>query len=320
MAASLDIIIVNWNTGNQLRDCLNSIYLTEKSGLHIDRIVVVDNASSDGSADGLDATPLPVSVIRNQENAGFAVACNQGAAGSNGDYILFLNPDTKLFQESLVKPIAFMERAENDRVGICGIQLVDDEGNVARNCARFPTPALVASSMIGLDIVLPHWFPSHFMKEWDHGETRDVDQVMGAFFLVRRKVLEDLGRFDERFFVYYEDVDFAFRAHRIGWRSLYLCEAQAFHKGGGSSEQVKAKRVFYLLRSRILYGYKHFGSLAGTGLLLETFLFEFAARLAWHAAHLSWSEFEATLEGYARLSVAMPEILKRRLLRIGTDR
>jgi len=320
MASSLDIIIVNWNTGRQLGACLNSICSAEISGFQIGRIVVVDNASSDGSADGADALSLPVTVIRNQDNYGFAVACNQGAAGSRSDYILFLNPDTKLFPESLAKPVAFMERSENHRVGICGIQLVDDEGTVTRNCARFPSPALVASRMVGLDIFLPQRFPSHFMKEWDHEATREVDQVMGAFFLVRRTLFKDLDGFDERFFVYYEDVDFAFRAHKSGWRSVYFHQAQAYHKGGGSSDNVKAKRVFYLLRSRILYGYKHFRPVLATILLLETFLLEFGARLVWHLAHRSWSEFTATLEGYARLSMTVPNILKRRRLRPGVDR
>ncbi len=151
------------------------------------------------------------------------------------------------------------------------------------------------------------------MKEWDHGSNREVDQVMGAFFLVRRKVFEAFGGFDERFFVYFEDVDISFRARKEGWRSVYLCEAQAFHKGGGSSEQVKAKRLFYVLRSRILYGFKHFGFLPGTGLLLGTLLIEPFARLVWHIAHRTGSEVLATLGGYVLLFVDIPKILKRAL-------
>ena len=310
---SLDIIIVNWNTGQQLRDCLDSICAAGRDGLHLGRIIVVDNASSDGSADELDDVQLPVSVIRNPENSGFAAACNQGAAGSSEDYLLFLNPDTRLFQNSLSVPITFMEKAENQQVGICGIQLVDDQGRVSRNCARFPTPMIIISSMLGLDIFLPHWFPSHFMKEWDHGSSREVDQVMGAFFLVRRKVFEAFGGFDERFFVYFEDVDFSFRVRKEGWWSVFLCEAQAFHRGAGSSEQVKAKRLFYVLRSRILYGYKHFGFLAGTGLLLAAILIEPVARIVWHITHRSGSEIMATLAGYVMLCIDIPRILKRTL-------
>jgi len=309
--ASLDIIIVNWNTGQQLRDCLDSICAAGQDGLHLGRIVVVDNASSDGSADELDDVLPPVTVIRNSENAGFAAACNQGAAGSRDDYILFLNPDARLYQNSLSVPVTFMEKAANQRVGICGIQLVDDQGRVSRNCARFPTPSIIISSMLGLDIFLPRWFSSHFMKEWDHGSNREVDQVMGAFFLVRRKVFEAFGGFDERFFVYFEDVDFSFRARKAGWQSMYLCEAQAFHRGAGSSEQVKAKRLFYVLRSRLLYGYKHFGYLPATGLLLATILVEPVARLVWHIGQRAPSEVIATLVGYVMLYVNIPRILKR---------
>jgi len=311
MASSLDIVIVNWNTGQQLRDCLYSICGAANDGLRVERIIVVDNASSDGSADGLDDLPLPVTVIRNSWNAGFAAASNQGATGSREDYLLFLNPDTRLFEASLVVPVSFMEEPGNERVGTCGIQLVDDQGNVARTCARFPTPTMIILSMLGLDVLLARWCPGHIMTEWDHGSNRDVDRVIGAFLLVRRKVFEAFGGFDERFFLYFEDVDFSLRMREKAWRSVYLCGAQAFHKGAGSSAQAKTKRVLHVLRSRILYSYKHFGYLAGTFVLLGTLLLEPVPRLVWHIAHRSGSEFKATLKAYVMLCIDIPEILKR---------
>ena len=98
------------------------------------------------------------------------------------------------------------------------------------------------------------------MREWDHSSTRIVDQVIGAFFIVRRNIFLSLDGFDERFFVYYDEVDFTYRASNEGWYSAYFCGAEAFHLGGGSSDQVKAERVFYSARSRILYVFIHFSA------------------------------------------------------------
>jgi hypothetical protein len=136
------------------------------------------------------------------------------------------------------------------------------------------------------------------MLDWNHAESCRVDQVMGAFFLIRRDLFESLGGFDERFFVYFEEVDLSFRAHEAGATSYYLANCQAFHKGGGSSEQVKAKRLFYSLRSRILYGYKHFGILSGTAVLLATLLFEPFTRLLLALCRGSMQSITATVEAY----------------------
>ena len=135
----IDIIIVNWNSGKQLHECLQSIGTATKDGSNLGNIIVVDNASVDGSADELQNFNLPLTIIRNNINRGFAAACNQGASESKADYLLFLNPDVQLFENSLSVPIAFMERPENRHIGIVGIQLVDEEGRISRTCARFPT-------------------------------------------------------------------------------------------------------------------------------------------------------------------------------------
>src|SRR5204863_87072 len=116
----------------------------------------------------------------------------------SADYILFLNPDTRLLQGALAKSVTFMEQPQSQRFGIVGIQLLDADGRIARSCARFPTSGRFFSKMLGLDAILPAVFPPHFMVEWDHGHDREVDQVMGAFFLVRRSVYEALSGFDER--------------------------------------------------------------------------------------------------------------------------
>ena len=109
MHPTLDVIIVNWNTGDDLRACLKSLANTNRSTLNVSRVVVIDNASSDGSVENLDAGDLRLVVIKNHENRGFAAACNQGAAGSSSDYVLFLNPDTLLPPDALSKPMLFLE-------------------------------------------------------------------------------------------------------------------------------------------------------------------------------------------------------------------
>ncbi|OEU78152.1 MAG: glycosyl transferase, partial [Desulfobacterales bacterium C00003060] len=239
-------------------------------------------------------------VIRNTGNRGFAAACNQGAKGSVADYLLFLNPDTRLFKDSLVQPLVFVERPDNRRVGIVGIQLVDENGRIARTCARFPMPGMFFSKMLGLDRLFPRYFPSHFMNEWGHGETREVDHVMGAFFLIRRQLFETLRGFDERFFVYLEDLDLSRRAYNASWKTVYLADAKAYHKGGGTSEQVRALRLSYSLRSRIKYGYKHFDRFPATLLMVSTLFLEPLCRLVLATWRRSATEVK-TLKGFGML-------------------
>lgn len=312
MTPSIDIIIVNWNSGEQLHKCIESIVSCNKDGYELNQIVVVDNASSDESMDKLNVFDLPLSVIANVENRGFAVACNQGVRGSHADYLLFLNPDTCLFSDSLRKPLLFMERPENECFGIVGIQLVDSKGKVGRTCARFPTPAMLFSKMLGLNHLFPLRFPVHFMAEWDHEESAEVDHVIGAFFLVRRLLFEKLNGFDERFFVYLEDLDFSLRMRQAGSRSFFLADVQAYHTGGGTSAQVKATRLFYSLRSRILYGYKHFGWCAATGLMLGIMLIEPWARIGFAAIAIrSTRQLKDTLKAYSMLWRTLPKWILR---------
>src|SRR5438552_2554141 len=138
--ASVHVVIVNWNSGAQLRECLASFAAAANDDVALARVTVVDNASADGSADGLEPASVPLTVIRNPENRGFAAACNQGAAGSGADFILFLNPDTRLVPGSLELPARYLGSEHHEDVGIVGIQLVDANGHVARNTARAPTP------------------------------------------------------------------------------------------------------------------------------------------------------------------------------------
>ncbi len=312
---SLDIVIVNWNSRTQLHECLASIAGANKTTVSLQHVVVVDNSSSDGSADNLDDLNLPLSLLRNATNQGFAVACNQGAASSRSDYLLFLNPDTRLLPHALEKPIGFMEQPGNDTIGIVGVQLTDENGHVAHTCTRFPKPGLLLAQMLGLHYLFPQRRLSHFMTDWDHADSRAVDHVMAAYWLLRRSVFEALKGFDERFFVYLEDLDFSLRARRAGWRSFYLADVQAYHRSGGTSEQIKARRLYYSLCSRIHYAYKHFPWWTATGLTLVSLLVEPFSRMVLAAARGNLTAIAETLLAYgllwqALLGVAIRSVAK----------
>lgn len=311
----LDIVIVNWNAGGQLWDAVSSIAAHHSE--IVGAVVIVDNASTDSSLSGLEsevgALPFRLEIVRNSRNMGFGAACNQGAARCSSEFILFLNPDTRIFKDSLTKPLKLMQGRGNERVGIVGIQLVDERGKLARSCSRFPAVSIFLAQALGLNRLAQFRELSQAMTEWDHKQTREVDQVIGAFFLVRRSLFVALGGFDERFFVYFEEVDFARRAKAAGHTSLYFAEAQAFHAGGGTSYKVKAHRLFYSLRSRLLYGFKHFPRWKAWALVFVTLAIEPLTRTVFSAAGGSES-VRNTWRGYGMLYRDMPRILERATL------
>jgi N-acetylglucosaminyl-diphospho-decaprenol L-rhamnosyltransferase len=271
-------------------------------------VIVIDNASCDDFSDSLAMGAASVEFIRNTNNVGFAAACNQGARLGTGSYILFLNPDVLLLPDSLLVPLRFLEAPEGKGIGICGVQLRNEQGGVARSCSRFPRLRNFLYHIFGLQYFHPEHFPGILMSEWDHLTSRVVDQVMGAFFLVRRSVFESLGGFDERFFVYFEDLDFALRAQRNGWESYYLSNAKAEHAGGGCTRDAKAARLFFALRSRILYGYKHFGWAKATTLLLCSVLCEPISRLMLAAGRGSLTDAKEVLQGYRDFWMWVPSL------------
>ena len=306
LAKMLNIVIVNWNADRQLADCLKSI---RAFGHSPGSVIVVDNASNDDSLAGVEMLSLPIKIIRNAYNRGFGAACNQGAAMASGDYLLFLNPDTRLLEHSLSVPLSLMEQPENAGIGICGIQLLDESGHIVRSCARFPSLGIFVAQALGLNKLPGFRSWGTHMSEWDHTTTREVDHVVGAFYLIRRSLFESLGGFDERFFVYLEDLDFSLRSRQAGWQTVYLAEAQAFHAGGGVSRQVKATRLFYSLRSRLLYGFRHFSKLSAWLLLLITIAVEPCTRLAFALARRSSGEASNTLSAYRMLLTSIPRII-----------
>jgi len=293
MMPAVDVIIVNWNAGAQLAACVDSI--RNYGAPYVAQTIVVDNGSSDGSTLAV-AQYADTTLLLTGENLGFGRACNRGAALARGNYLLFLNPDAALYPDTLSKALGFMEDSTHSEVGICGVQLRDASGEVSRSCSRFPSVARLVCQMAGLNRVLPAWGCA--MSEWDHAATRAVNQVIGAFFLVRREVFDLLDGFDERYFVYFEEVDFSCRALQAGWSSVFLAQAQAFHAGGGSSQQVKARRLFYLMRSRLLYADKHFSRLGVLTVGIAILLLEPVTRSLLAASRCSWRGVIQTWRAY----------------------
>jgi GT2 family glycosyltransferase len=308
----VDIVIVNWNSGVQLRDALLSI--AEFHGQAVTKVIVVDNNSKDTSVQLAgelgDDLPFLLEIVRNSTNAGFGAACNQGAELSSSEFILFLNPDAKLFSESLAIPLNHLRQPENSTVGVCGVQLVDENGHVSQTCARFPSASLFAAQALGLD-KLP-WFRrwNLHMSEWDHASTRHVDHVIGAFYLIRASVFRMLGGFDERFFVYLEDLDLSLRVRKAGWTIVYLAQARAFHSGGGTSRQIMGTRLFYSLRSRLQFGFKHFSWVGAWSLVAITLMVEPLTRSVFSFLRGGRRDLNNTLSGYRMLWRDLPVILR----------
>ncbi|MFZ7131935.1 MAG: glycosyltransferase family 2 protein [Eubacteriales bacterium] len=298
MSVSLDVIIVNWNSGIQLYNCLNSIQDNMKNINIINKVIVIDNHSSDNSIEEIKSIDIPLEIIRNKTNKGFGAACNQGATKSDSDYILFLNPDTILYNESLVRPLEFLSKKENSSIGVCGIKLVNENHVVQRSCCTFPTVNHFINRSTGLNHISPRNFPTYFMTYWDHDENKEVDHVIGAFYLIRNEVFKKVDGFDERFFVYLEDLDLSYRIKNLGYKIMYLSDVEAFHKGGGTSEQVKALRLFYSLRSRIRYAFKHFSYLKALTIFFFTMFVEPLSRILLGISKMSLSNIFEVLKGY----------------------
>jgi hypothetical protein len=252
--------------------------------------------------------PLPLEIMENSANLGFAAACNQGALGSTADYLLFLNPDTRVSRQALTTVTRFMDSPAATRVGICGVQLVDVEGAPSISCERFPTLRVLFGKMTGLTLVLPRLFPGHHLTSSETRTSRIVDQVIGAFYFVRHDLFTDLRGFDERYFLYFEEVDFALRARRLGAESFFLKEARVFHAGNVSSDQVHALRLRHSLRSRLLFAYKHWPVAEATFLAALTITVELPARLAVALQRRSRSEVSATARAYGGLLSDLPRV------------
>lgn len=306
MMQKVDVVIVNWNSGQQLDRCVQS--LLEHGGGHIEKIVVIDNGSTDGSEEAVSQLE-GAHLVRAGRNLGFAKACNVGVSQSAAEFVLLINPDARVFPGSISASVSFMTAPESSRVGIVGLQNIGDGGGVQRTCARFPTPWSFFADSVGLSTLIPRYARGHLMREWAHDEDRRVDHVIGAYFFVRRALWDRLTGMDERFFVYLEDLDFSRRAYEAGWTTWFLAHACVYHKGGGTSERIKATRLFYALRSKLLYAGKHFGAAGFLVAAAATLLLEPVARLAGALIGSRRGAIGDTVRAYGKLFAELPGIL-----------
>lgn len=288
----LSIIVVNWNVKDLLRRCLTSVIASLGSGKGSQlssELIVVDNASSDGSVAMLrDEFPI-VHLVANQENVGFTKGNNQGVAWSDGRYVLLLNPDTEIVGDAFGEMVAYMDAHHG--VGALGPQLLYPDGQVQSSRRRFPDlrTAYLESTFV------QQWFSGsgilkrYYVLDASDDETLSVDWVVGACLLMRRETMKEVGPLDERFFMYSEELDWCYRAKQMGWEVVYLPTAKVIHHVGKSSEQVLSVQHVQFQRSKVLFFKKHHGSWRGETLrvfLLATYLWQLILEaLKWLVAH-----------------------------------
>ncbi len=253
----LSIIIVSWNTRDLLKECLDSIY-KYTSNITFE-VIVVDNASSDGSVDLVKKMFPQVHVIANDYNAGFTKANNQGIKISNGKYIAILNPDTRLI-ENVFGPLVEIMKKQND-IGAIGPKILSGDGtSIQYVCARkLPTPYLDLINNLKLDKKFPNLFSGIYMYNWDHNNSRFVELISGACMVIRKKTIEDIGLFDEKQFMYADDLDMCKRILEGRWKIYYHANVSIIHYGGESSKKIKIFTNIAMLESKYYYYQKHHG-------------------------------------------------------------
>lgn len=297
MLKTFDIVIVNWNSGDQLKECVESVKKSSFDNSILNKVVVVDNDSKDDSlelAQRLNYDKLE--IIKNSENLGFGKACNLGAKNSQSDFILFLNPDAMVYEDTFHKLFDYIEKNDNSDVVVYGAQLISDDGNIQRTCARFPNLSNFLVKVLGLNKINSNYFKTYHMEEWNHNKTKEINHVIGAFYVIKREIFNSINGFDERYFVYFEDLDLSKRVYDSGYKTIYLSEVQAYHKGGGTSEQVKALRFFYSTRSSLIYSFKHLGIFKSIIFMFFVYFIEPFTRTAFLV--LKRSSFSEYLEQY----------------------
>lgn len=248
----LSVVIVNWNTKGPLRQCLESIY--EETTVTTFEIFVVDNASGDGSSQMIRYSFPQAKLVENEENVGFARACNRGLCRAQGRYLVLLNPDTWLPDDALGQMVAFLD--EHPNIGVLGPRIVDVDGIIDPRCARrYPSLSSELFEKLRLDRRFPHsrLFGDYMMTYWDHKDSREVDALSGACMMIRREVIEDAGLLDEDFFMYGEDVEWCYRIKKTGWQVFFYTQPTVMHLGARSSQLVAEQMGIEALRSMYLF-------------------------------------------------------------------
>ena len=242
----ISVIIVNWNTRGLLQDCLDSVYQTMASLCF--EIIVVDNASSDGSVSMLKERYPQVHVIANSANRGFGAANNQGFSVMKGKYALLLNTDAVLTPFAAAKLWTFAEA--NPRAAIVCGQLLNADGSKQNSVASFPTLLSLVTNTSLLEYLFPGKYPS---KRYEHHAPLEVDSAIGACMLIRKQALDKVSRFDERYFFFFEETDLAFAMKREGWEVWQVPDAFIYHLQGQSiGQNVQSRIEFYRSRYQFL--------------------------------------------------------------------
>jgi N-acetylglucosaminyl-diphospho-decaprenol L-rhamnosyltransferase len=252
----VSIVIVSYNGRDYLRRCLRSL-LEHTRGLEYE-VVVVDNASQDGSADMVDAEFPSVLLLRRPSNAGLSTALNEGIRLGGGEMTVLLNPDVELRDN----PFPAMARYLRDhpQVGILGPRILDDDGSLQLSCRRFPTFSVVFFNRYSL---LTRLFPRnpfstrYLMTDLDHRGTAEVDWLSLACWMAPRRLFDEVGFLDEGYFLYNEDVDFCQRVHRAGRKVGYFPEVSVVHRIGGSTSSLPSRSVIERHRSMWRYYRKY---------------------------------------------------------------
>jgi N-acetylglucosaminyl-diphospho-decaprenol L-rhamnosyltransferase len=294
----LSIVIVSWNVRDLLRRCLQSV-VTETQPSPDDgvfrigdwevEILVVDNASTDGSSEMVRDEFPQIRLVANDENRGFTAANNQGLALSQGRYLLLLNPDTEIVGDALAAMIGYMQA--NSEVGALGPRLLNPDGSPQSSRRRFPT---FATALVESTVVQEWWDDNRILHRYYMADIPDdaiqpVDWVVGACLLVRRQAYEQVGGLDEGYFMYSEELDWCRRIKGAGWEIVYLPTATIVHHEGKSSEQVVPARHIYFQSSKVRYFRKHHGAFQAEMLrwfLLLTYAYQAAREsLKWLVGH-----------------------------------
>ena len=241
----ISVVIVSWNVCELLRQNLAQLFALRHDDFPVE-VFVVDNGSKDGSAHMVrDEFPW-VHLVQNDYNAGFAKACNQAIRMAKGDVILLLNPDTRV--ESGTLELTHRQLMEHRDIGVFGVRLLDEKGDVVRSVRRDPT----LRDQLAVFLKLPHFFPNindrYLATDFDYAVSQDVEQIRGSYFAFRREILQYVGMLDERFFIWFEEVDFCRRVRGNDLRIRYCAEAVCRDFVGKSFAQVsvwKKQRMFF---------------------------------------------------------------------------
>ncbi|MEW5988582.1 MAG: glycosyltransferase family 2 protein [Chloroflexota bacterium] len=310
---SLSIIIVSWNVRELLRACLNSI-AAGRGQLDLE-VIVVDSGSTDGSPAMIQAEFPWVRLIGRPDNVGFPKGNNLGIREASGRAILLLNPDTEVVGDALIHLVEYLN--DHPDVGAVGPQLLNPDGSIQSSRRRFPTLATGFFESTWLEGLAPAAVLRHYYaQDLPDNETADVDWLVGAGLLVRREVLEQVGRLDEGYFMYSEELDWCRRIKAAGWRVVYLPTAQVIHHVGKSSDQAVTARHVHFQRAKLRYFRKYHGRPAAIALrafLLFSYLWQMLLEagkgllghkraLRWQRVQVYWQVLRSGLRpaGYGR--------------------